>query len=260
MSGLSGSSADLFDLLAPHYDEHFAVALRRAYDDLAWERVSRVLPAEPALVIDAGCGIGRWARRFLAAGHRVIGIEPAPRMAEEARRQGLAGFTVVESRMEEVDLSGAGAALLIAMGSLQYTDDPSDMIARMVNWVAPGGWVCVLVDSLVALVLELVRAQREHEALDRLRRRRGVWRQQGLAAEHHLLDRRTLQSAFAAAGLRRIGTVGLLVTATALGRDGLNARLAEDWDGTLELERRLGGEEVLADAGKQLLAMGQRPA
>jgi SAM-dependent methyltransferase len=79
-------SAPLYDALAGSYDEHFAAPHRRAYDDLAWEIATAVI--EPgASVLDVGCGVGRWAERLVAAGHRVTGIEPAPRMADAAEKR-----------------------------------------------------------------------------------------------------------------------------------------------------------------------------
>jgi SAM-dependent methyltransferase len=251
-------SAPLYDLLAPEYDEHFAVPHRRAYDDLAWERIVALLPAD-GVVVDAGCGIGRWARRLTALGHAVTGIEQSPGMLAELRRRPPGpGFTLVEGSMDEVDLP-PDAGMVLAMGSLQYTRSPEDTIGRLAGWLRPGGVLAVLVDSLVALVLELLREGREEEALRRLATRRGVWRLDGREADLHLLDRARLEAAFAAAGLADIRVEGLLGTASALGRDGLTARLAGDREGLLELERRLGDEPVMADVGKQLLATGRRP-
>ena len=66
-------SAPLYDRLAPTYVEHFDVAHRRAYDQLAWEMCAAALPDPPAVVVDVGCGVGRWARRLARRrlhGHR----------------------------------------------------------------------------------------------------------------------------------------------------------------------------------------------
>jgi hypothetical protein len=53
----------------------------------------------------------------------------------------------------------------------------------------PGGSVVVVVDSLVALVLELLAPGKEDEALLQLETRRGTWVQGDLQADHHLFDR-----------------------------------------------------------------------
>ena len=251
-------SQPLYDALAQGYEDHFAVPHRRAYDDLAWECVRDLLPPPPAEVVDAGCGVGRWARRFATLGYAVTGVEQSKGMiaALRSRPPGL-GFTLVESSMTDATLPPT-AGLVAAMGSVQYTADPEAAIAHLAGWLRPGGVLAVLVDSLVGLVLELLREDRPDEALDRLATRRGVWRQHGLEADLHLLDRARLEAAFTAAGLTEIHTHGLLVTAVPLGREGLTARLAADRDAHLALERRLLADPLLADTGKQLLITGRR--
>ena len=129
----------------------------------------------------------------------------------------------------------------------------------MARWLRPGGVLAVLVDSLQALVLELVAAGRVDEALARAATRRGVWTLDGVEADLHLLDAATLRHMFLEAGLDVEGVAGLLVGASAHGRDGLRRRLEEDYAGTLDEERRLARVPGLADAGKQLLIVGRRP-
>jgi SAM-dependent methyltransferase len=256
---LKGDSARLFDALAGSYDEHFTVPHRAAYDDLAWERLSAVLPSEPGIVVDAGCGAGRWAERLVAKGHRVVGIENAPEMARAARGRGLGErFELHEAALEDVDLQ-VQADVVLAMGSLQYTRDPCEMVMRLARWTRPGGTVLVLVDSLVALVVEMLAAGRIGDALERLESRRGLWRQGDLCAELHLLDRERLEAAFGAAGLRDVRSFGLLVGASVIGRDALASALTEDRDRRLRLERQLAEAPVLADLGKQLLVQGRAP-
>lgn len=250
-------SAPLFDALAAEYDEHFAVAHRAAYDDLAWERLEALLPERPGLVVDAGCGVGRWAERLIAQGHRVIGIEPAPAMARAARERGLGErFELHEGRMEDIELE-AQADVAIAMGSLQYTRDPETAVARLAAWTRPDGHVLVLVDSLVALALELLRAGKREEALERLRTHQGVWRLDGQSAELHLLHRERLETAFTAAGLQEVRSSGLLAGASVDGRDHLAQELEENPEARLATERELMSFPLLADLGKQLLVEGR---
>ena len=72
---------------------------------------------------------GAGPQRVLTAGHRVIGIEPAPRMAEEAanRLDGWTGteFTLLTAPVEDVELQPGTADVVLAIGSLQYTADPA---------------------------------------------------------------------------------------------------------------------------------------
>ena len=252
------SSRPLYDALAPGYEQQFAAPHRRAYDDLAWDRVTALLPPAPARLVDAGCGVGRWSRRLLALGYEVTGVEQSPGMIAGLGDPG-PGFTLVAGSMADAVLP-PDAAMVLAMGSLQYTPDPEAAIGRLASWLRPGGVLAILVDSLTALVLELLRAGRTEEALARLTTRRGVYEAHGHAADLHLLDRARTEAAFTAAGLTRIRSHGLLVSASALGREELTARLVAGWDAQMALEGRLADDPLLADAGKQLLVTGRRPA
>jgi SAM-dependent methyltransferase len=258
------SSTALYDSLAPSYDEHYNVPHRRAYDDLAWGFCAAALPPPPAVVVDLGCGVGRWSQRLLSSGYTVVGIEPSPGMAEHAaaRLSGwdASGFRLLRAPVEEVELAPGSVAAVLAIGSLQYTDDPAVTLRRAAHWLRPGGALCVLVDSLQALVLELLAAGRHTEALERLNSRRGTWCVDGVEADLHLFDQATLRSAVVNAGLDVIQVAGLLVGASAYGREGLNRRLVADYEGALAAERALALVPAVADLGKQLLMVGRRAA
>jgi SAM-dependent methyltransferase len=252
-------SQALYSALAPAYREHFEVAHRRAYDALAWERIEPLLPGQGP-VVDAGCGVGRWAARLMSLGYDVIGIEQAPGMIAELRRADLgSGFSLIEESMETARLPDGSAGMVLALGSLQYTADPEATITRFAGWVRPGGTVAVLVDSLVGLVLELLRDGKFGEALTRLQARTGRWAVAGHEAEMHLMDAERLRRAFAAAGLGDVDVRGLLITAAPLGPERLAGHLGGEPGTHLALERQLQAEHVLADVGKQLLATGRRP-
>jgi SAM-dependent methyltransferase len=256
----------VFDELARDYDAHFAVAHRAAYDELAWEHVQRLLPRTSGLVVDAGCGSGRWARRFVGLGHRVIGIDVSRRMVDASRREAIAlggRFAVVESDMTVAPIDvGAGADLVVAMGSLQYVRDPSLALQRFASWVRPGGAVAVLVDSLLALVMELGANGRWDEAIERARTARGLWsppEAAGRSTEVRLFDRVTLETLATEAGFADVRTIGLLVSFTAGGRDAYSAAQTYAADASRLLDRELAQIPAVADAGKQLLLTARRP-
>jgi len=190
----------------------------------------------------------------------VIGIEQSPKMIEVLQSKNLGPqFELLATNMQDAMVEPACADLVIAMGSAHYASDPARMLLKFANWVKPGGVVCVYVDSLVALVLELLRLKKLPEALACLERGRGIWEQSGHWAHLHLLHSRALEALFAKAGLDQITSRGLLVTASAWGREGFNQAIANNPQTFLELERRLSEFPELADAGKHLLVSGRRP-
>jgi SAM-dependent methyltransferase len=256
----SPQSRALFDAMAPEYDALFGMRHRAAYDQLAAEFVEPLLPKPPGLVIDVGCGTGRWAERLVKRGNWVLGIEPSREMAKGALERRLGSrFGVAETVMEEVDLPEASAGLVLALGSLQYSSDPERMIRRFAAWTRAGGSVCVLVDSCLALVVELIGLRKNEEAFTRLHTRRAVFRHGAYYAEHHLLDGAFLEKAFRSAGLASIRVGGLLVGMTILGREKLLDELEKNWDRQLDLEWDLVHHRALADLGKHLIISGRKP-
>src|SRR5439155_264782 len=119
------ASRALFDSLAPDYDQHFDAPHRAAYDRLAWKFTMEHLPPAPAVIVEVGCGIGRWSSRFVDRGYRVIGLEPAPSMAAAARRRlgSRLGFELVDEPIEDAVLEAGRADAVVAMGSFQYAED-----------------------------------------------------------------------------------------------------------------------------------------
>ena len=251
----------LYDALAREFesDAFYDPLHRKTYDLLAWEHVQQFLPAACGVIIEAGCGAGRWVDRLLPLGHRVIGIEQAPEMIKALKKKKYGpAFTLVPGDMETVAIEAASADIVLAMGSLQYAQNPAQLIVRFASWIKPGGTVCALVDSHMALVLELLRSGKTVEALERLTTGRGVWKQHGQEADLHLLDRHTLELSFAAAGLRDVVCSGLLVGVNACGLGDWKKAMEADELGCLNLERQLSQHPVMADAGKQIIVSGRR--
>jgi SAM-dependent methyltransferase len=261
-SGGWTDSAALYDTMAAHYDSIFAApGYRRAYDRLAGEYTASLLPKAPGIVVDAGCGTGRWAARWLGLGHRVIGIEQSPQMVARLHERDLGGrFHLIEQSMDEAEVESGSADLVVAMGSMQYVADPEAMLRRFTRWVKPSGHVCIYTDSLAALVLELMRIGKTEEALLRLKTRRGLFREGDTLAELHLFDRAALEALFVSAGLVEVRCHGLLVTASAWGKAHSTNAAQADEEGFLALERRLMADPAMADAGKHIIASGRRPA
>lgn len=110
---------------------------RPAYPE---ELVQRIVLASPGTdILDVGCGTGIEARQFLAAGCRVLGVDPDARMAEFARRTGV---EVEVARFEDWDAAGRSFDAVVA-GQAWHWVDPFAGAARAAEVLRPGGVLAV---------------------------------------------------------------------------------------------------------------------
>ncbi|MFE7959147.1 class I SAM-dependent methyltransferase [Streptomyces sp. NPDC057413] len=113
-----------------------AVRYDRARPDYPDALVRRIVDAAPGEdVLDVGCGTGIAARQFRAAGCRVLGVEPDGRMAELARRSGLA---VEVARFEEWEPGGRLFDAVVAGQAWHWVDAVAGA-ARAAQVLRPGG-------------------------------------------------------------------------------------------------------------------------
>src|ERR1700733_14245364 len=102
--------------------------------------VDRILAGTPGRdVVDAGCGTGISARLFQAAGCRVLGVDPDPRMARLARENGL---DVEVAKFEEWDAAGRTFDVVVA-GQAWHWVDMTAGAARAAAVLRPGGRLAV---------------------------------------------------------------------------------------------------------------------
>ena len=102
--------------------------------------VDRIIAASPGRdVLDVGCGTGISARLFQAAGCRVLGVDPDPRMAELARQ----GGTEVEvAKFEDWEPAGRSFDAVIAAQAWHWVE-PVAGTAKAVAVLRPGGRLAV---------------------------------------------------------------------------------------------------------------------
>jgi SAM-dependent methyltransferase len=120
-----GADADRYDRARPDYPQALI------------ERISASLPG-PAIV-DVGCGTGIASRQFEAAGCTVLGVEVDERMAELARRTGLA---VETSAFEAWDTGGRRFDGVVAAQTWHWID-PVAGAAKAAEALKPGGRLAV---------------------------------------------------------------------------------------------------------------------
>lgn len=116
------------------------------------ERYDRTRPSYPAAMVDAivaaspgpdfldvGVGTGMSARQFVAAGCRVLGVDPDARMAAYARR---GGIPVEVATFEEWDAAGRTFDAVVA-GQAWHWVEPAAGATRAAEVLRPGGRLAV---------------------------------------------------------------------------------------------------------------------
>lgn len=124
--------AESFGADAERYD--------RARSSYPPELIRRVVSGCPGTeVLDVGCGTGIVARQLRAAGCRVLGVDPDPRMAAVARRGGL---LVEVSRFEEWDTRGRAFDAVVS-GQAWHWIDPMIGAEKAAGVLREGGRLTV---------------------------------------------------------------------------------------------------------------------
>jgi SAM-dependent methyltransferase len=112
----------------------------RARPPYPGELVSRIVAGSPGRdVLDVGCGTGIEARQFRAAGCRVLGVDPDPRMAGFARR---GGIDVEVATFEDWEPAGRTFDAVVA-GQAWHWVDPVAGPAKAARVLRPGGLLAV---------------------------------------------------------------------------------------------------------------------
>jgi SAM-dependent methyltransferase len=106
---------------------------RAPYPEAMIERIVAAGPGPDFL--DVGCGTGIEARQFQAAGRRVLGVEPDPRMADFARSTGI---EVEVATFDAWEPAGRTFDAVVA-GTCWHWVDPVAGAARAATVLRPGG-------------------------------------------------------------------------------------------------------------------------
>jgi 2-polyprenyl-3-methyl-5-hydroxy-6-metoxy-1,4-benzoquinol methylase len=132
----------LYDLVGP---------LLRAYDAQRLALLRDLAPPGSAL-LDVGAGRGRFVAAASAAGYRASGIEPSERGVAAARQ---IGATVSQAAVERAEVEPASLDAATLWHVLEHLDDPGAAVARIAEWLRPGGTLLVGVPNLESLQARL---------------------------------------------------------------------------------------------------------
>jgi trans-aconitate 2-methyltransferase len=122
----------------PHHYLRFADQRSRPF----FELLSRVGADDPRLVLDLGCGPGQLtatlARRWPDA--EVIGVDSSPEMVAAAQAHSSPRLTFRTADLTEFSVDGP-VDVIISNATLQWVDDHRSVLPRLVEQLAPGGWL-----------------------------------------------------------------------------------------------------------------------
>ena len=138
--GLEGI-ATFWDDAAASFDDEPDHGLRDAEVRAAWAaRLTTWLPASPSDVLDLGCGTGSIAVLLAEAGHRVTGVDLAPRMIQLARAK-LAAADLHATFLvgDAAEPPGRAVDVVLARHLVWTLPDPHAAVARWISIVRPGG-------------------------------------------------------------------------------------------------------------------------
>ncbi|MFC1436901.1 class I SAM-dependent methyltransferase [Streptacidiphilus sp. N1-10] len=143
MTDRQAAIANYWDAAASSFDEEPDHGLRAEGTRAAWGRLLEAwVPSSPLDVLDVGCGTGSLALLLAQAGHRVTGVDLAPRMVEQAGRKlaaaGLRGRFLVGDAA--VPPTGDQSFDVVLSRHLVWTlPDPEAALRLWVTRLRPGG-------------------------------------------------------------------------------------------------------------------------
>ena len=96
------------------------------------------------LVLDGGCGGGRYARLLGRHGARVVGVDLSLAVSKAAALcAGLDGVQIVQADLLDLPLADAAFDMAFSIGVLHHTPDPRRAFTQLARKVKPGGRLAV---------------------------------------------------------------------------------------------------------------------
>lgn len=132
-----------WDAAAPSFDQEPDHGLRDVRTRAAWaERLTAWVPPRPADVLDVGCGTGSLSLLLAHAGHRVTGVDVAPRMVARAQAKLAAAGLPAHFHIGDAADPPTGDQrfdVLLCRHLLWTLPDPAAALRSWVARLRPGG-------------------------------------------------------------------------------------------------------------------------
>lgn len=185
------------------------------YETSCWRYIEPVLPPkEGSLILEAGCGTGRWVYHLAPMGYRMELLDFSAEMIQHAEthvaRQGLGGHVLGYHVRDLCDMSALpddGYDLVLALGMpLSLCSDPVKAAGEMFRIVRPGGHVVCDAMNRYRTALDMARKKNMTEMFNALNTGRVV---ADSGQTHHCFSPDELVSLFADQGFEACRTAAI---------------------------------------------------
>jgi SAM-dependent methyltransferase len=142
--------AGAYGARAPRLEAPAAPVLA-AFDRRRLALLRRAVPP-PARLLDAGAGRGRFVLAAARAGYAASGIEPSARGASAAAAR---GAPVRRVAIEQAEVEPGSLDAVTLWHVLEHVEEPARVVARVAEWLRPGGALLVGVPNVESLQARL---------------------------------------------------------------------------------------------------------